>query len=90
MNMATRDNPGATPRLRFDKVALRLVQGVRGALEEAVPDGLCVLFAVTAPIREPSKTLAALIETIRARLSFGAVPGDHAEALHGNEVWCAS
>ena len=86
MTRATRDSPGTTPRLRFDKVALRLVQGVRGALEGAVPDGLCVVFAVTAPIREPSKTLAALIEIIRARLSLGAVLGDHTEALHGNEV----
>ncbi len=84
--MTTRDSPGATPRLRFDKVALRLAQGVRGALEGAVPDGLCVMFAVTAPIREPSKTLTALIEIIRARLSLGAVLGEHAEALHGNEV----
>jgi len=48
--MANRDSPGATPRLRYDKVALRLVQGVRGALEGAVPDGLCVIYAVTAPI----------------------------------------
>ena len=84
--MATSYSPGAAPRLRFDKVALRLVQGVRGALEGAVPDGLCVVFAVTAPIREPSKTLTALIETIRARLSLGAVLDEHVEALHGNEV----
>ena len=84
--MATGYSPGAAPRLRFDKVALRLVQGVRGALEGAVPDGLCVVFALTAPIREPSKTLTALIETIRARLSLGAVLGEHVEALHGNEV----
>jgi hypothetical protein len=63
--MATRDSPGTTPRLRFDKVARRLVQGVRGSLEGAVPDGLCVMFAVTAPVREPSKTLTALIVTSR-------------------------
>ena len=82
MHMATRD----IPRLRFDKVALRLVQGIRGALEGVVPDGLCVVFAVTAPIREPSKMTTALVETIRARLSLGSVPGEHAEVLHGNEV----
>ena len=86
MNIATRDRPGAIPRLRSDKVALRLVQGIRSALEGAVPDGVCVVFAVTAPIREPSKTSAALIEIIRARLSLGAVLGDHAEPLYGNEV----
>jgi hypothetical protein len=84
--MATRDSPGTTPRLRFDKVARRLVQGVRGSLEGAVPDGLCVMFAVTAPVREPSKTLTALIETVRARLRLGAGMGEHAEAIHGNEI----
>ncbi len=84
--MATRDSPGDTPRLRFDKVALRLVQGVRSALEGAVPDGRCVVFTVTAPIREPSKTMAALIEMIQLQLSVGAVLAEHAQTLHGNEV----
>ena len=74
------------PRLRFDKVALRLVQGVRDALAGAVPDDLCVLFTVTAPIREPLKTTTALVEAIRARLSHGAVVGEHQETLHGNQV----
>ena len=82
--MAMRDGRGATPRLRFDKVALRLVQGVRGELEGDVPDGLCVVFAVAAPIREPSRTITALVEVLRARLSLGAVLGEHAELLHGN------
>ncbi len=84
--MATPYSPGATPRLRFDKVALRLVQSVRAAVEAAVPNGLCVIFAVTAPIREPSKTLTGLIETIRARLSLGAGLGEHQAAIHANGV----
>ena len=79
--MATRNNPGVTPRLRFDKVALRLVQGVRGALEGAVPNGLCVVFTVTAPIWAPSKTMAALIEIIRAQLSPGTLMSKHMEVL---------
>jgi hypothetical protein len=81
-----RDGRGTVPRLRFDKVALRLVRGVCSALEGAVPEGLCVVFAVTAPIREPSKTRAALAETIRVRLSREAVLGEHAEVIHGNEI----
>jgi hypothetical protein len=83
--MMTRDDPGV-PRLRFDKVALRLVHGVRCSLEKTVPCGLCVVFTVTAPIREPSKTLTALVEIIRAQLSLGTLVGEHAQTLHGNEV----
>ncbi|MBV9537988.1 MAG: hypothetical protein JOY70_03525 [Acidisphaera sp.] len=76
----------AAPRLRSDKVAIRLLQRVRDALERDLPDGVCVLFTVTAPIREPAKTTTALIATIRARVSCGAVPGDHIATLHDNEV----
>jgi hypothetical protein len=84
--MTTHSSRSATPRLRFDKVALRLVQGVRDALKDALPDGLCVLFAVTAPIREPSKTTTALVATIRSWLSAGAGPSEHAEVLYGNQI----
>ena len=83
--MAQRGSLGAMPRLRFDKVALRLVQDIRGALEQAVPGGLCVVFTVTAPIREPSKTTAAVIEVIRAQLSLGNLLAKH-EALYGNQI----
>lgn len=74
----------ASPRVRFDKVALRLVRSVRHPLEAAVPDGTGVLFAVTAPIREPAKTMAALVETIGGLLSLG--PGEFAATLYGNDV----
>ena len=84
--MALRDSPGATLRLRSDKVAVRLVDGVRSALRETVPEGVAVVFTVTAPIREPSKTKSALIEIIRTRFSLGAMLGDYAEAVYGNQV----
>ena len=80
------DSSLVTPRLRFDKVALGLVRDIRGALEGTVPDGRCVVFTMTAPIREPSKTRAALIEIIREKLSLGAVLAEHAETLHGNDI----
>ena len=84
--MAGRACKGFRPRLRFDKVALRLVQDVRSALDEAVPEGLCAVFTVTAPIREPSKTTAAIIEVVRAQLLLGPTLAELAEALHGNKV----
>ena len=48
------------PRLRFDRVALGLVGGLQAALSEFVPDGQTVILTITAPIRLPSKTAAAL------------------------------
>ena len=53
------------PRLRFDRVALRLVGGLQAALSEFVPDGEAVILTITAPIRLPSKTAAALESKIR-------------------------
>jgi hypothetical protein len=75
-----------TPRLRFDKVAVRLVRDVRNTLGGMLPDGLCVLFTVTAPIREPSKTAMAITEMIQAILSVTPVLAGHFATLHGNEV----
>ena len=52
----------ATPRLRFDKVATRLIERLQATLGETVPDGMTVLLTITAPIRLPSKTAASLEE----------------------------
>ena len=74
------------PRLRFDKVARRLVSEVETAVRDVVPDGTTVIFTVTAPIRLASKTTAALEEHIRALL---ARPGKRAQLEHtinGNAV----
>lgn len=43
----------AKPRLRFDKVATRLIERLQATLGEAVPDGITVLLTITAPIRLP-------------------------------------
>src|SRR5881396_2477929 len=50
----------AKPRLRFDKVATRLIERLQATLGKTVPDGMTVLLTITAPIRLPSKTAAAL------------------------------
>ena len=47
-------------RLRFDKVALRLVRGLKAALASVIPEGQAVVFAISAPIRLPAKTEMAL------------------------------
>lgn len=39
------------PRLRFDKVVVRLMECLQGTLDKIVPEGTTVLLTVTAPIR---------------------------------------
>jgi hypothetical protein len=76
----------AKPRLRFDKVALRLVRDLRAVLTEAVPDGEAVALTVTAPIREPAKTAAELESRIRACLAGRPGEWELEETIHGNQT----
>jgi hypothetical protein len=56
----------AKVRLRFDKVALRLVGRLKAALASAVPEGQTVIFTISAPIRLPGKTVEALETMMRS------------------------
>jgi hypothetical protein len=76
----------AKPRLRFDKVVVRLMESLQAALGEIVPDGMTVLLTVTAPIRLPSKTAAALEDKIRTLLGRGSASRDENDTIHGNRV----
>jgi hypothetical protein len=76
----------AKPRLRFDKVATRVIERLQATLGETVPDGMTVLLTITAPIRLPSKTAAALEDKIQTLLGRGS-PGRHEkDTVHGNRV----
>ena len=72
--------------LRFDKVAIRLLDRLEAACRKTVPAGTTVLFAITAPIRLASKTAATVedkIETLARRQS----PGRDVKALvNGNRI----
>jgi hypothetical protein len=74
------------PRLRFDKVALRLISRLQGALRESMPDGTTVILTITAPIRLPSKTAAALEDNIRDRLVRRSTQVQWADTIQGNEI----
>ena len=76
----------AKPRLRFDKVATRLIERLRGTLVEIVPDGMTVLLTITAPIRLPSKTAASLEDKIQTLLGRGSPGRDEKDTIHGNRV----
>jgi hypothetical protein len=88
MKAANPETKAAGPRLRFDRVAIGLVERVRSAVAEFAPIGAIVLFAVTAPIRLPAKTAAA-IET-KIRHLFGSRRAARIEdksTMHGNGIF---
>jgi len=74
------------PRLRFDRVALRLVDDLRTALSGSVSRGQTVLVTITAPIRLPARTATAIEEKIRKLVATRAAPARLADTIHGNEV----
>lgn len=76
----------AKPRLRFDKVATRLMERLQAALDETVPDGMTLLLTITAPIRLASKTAAALEGKIQTVFGRESPSRDEKLAIHGNRV----
>lgn len=76
----------AKPRLRFDKVATRLIERLEAALGETVPDGMTVVLTITAPIRLPSKTAASLEDKIQTLLGRGLPGRGKKDTIHGNRV----
>jgi hypothetical protein len=83
---AARDAKLTKPRLRFDRVALRLVDRLRTALDTSVPHGTTVLVTVTAPIRLPSRAAAATEDRIRRLIATRAAPARRTDTIHGNEI----
>jgi len=82
----TGEGHAAKPRLRFDKVATRLIERLQATLGEIVPDGMTVLLTITAPIRLPSKTAASLEDKIQTLLGRGSPARDQKDTIHGNRV----
>jgi hypothetical protein len=74
------------PRLRFDRVALRVVEDLRAALRELVPDDQAVILTITAPIRLASKTTAALKDRIKACLACRPAEAEIKDTIHGNQI----
>lgn len=82
----TGQGDGTKPRLRFDKVATRLMEGLRATLGETLPDGMTVVLTITAPIRLASKTVAALEEKIPTLAGRRSEERDQKDTIHGNGV----
>ncbi len=69
-------------RLRFDKVALRFVGGLKATLAGVVPEGQIVVFTISAPIKLPGKTAVALENMVRSNPR----EAESREIIHDNEV----
>ncbi len=76
----------AKPRLRFDKVATRLMERLRATAGETVPDGMTVLLTITAPIRLPSKTAVSLEDRIKTLLGRRRSGQNGIDTIHGNRI----
>ncbi len=72
----------AKVRLRFDKVVVRLIDGLKAGLAEVVPDDQTFVFTLTAPIKRPAKTGAA----IEALVRDGILERDLSITVHSNRV----
>ncbi len=81
-----RGAPSTKPRLRFDKVVLRVMASLRKALHDAVSANTSVLLTLTAPIRLPGQTVAALEEKIRACLAGKVSRVRWEGTVHGNQA----
>jgi len=79
------DNP-TKPHLRFDKVATRVIEHLQATLGETAPAGMTVLLTITAPIRLPSKTAAALEDRIQTLIGCGSPSRGEEGTIHGNRV----
>ena len=72
--------------LRFDRVVVRLLDRLRCFLGAGKPEGVTVLLTLTAPIRGPGKTAAALEQEIAALLKAGGAESEWSGILYGNRA----
>ncbi|MBW8808762.1 MAG: hypothetical protein JF591_07980 [Lysobacter sp.] len=80
------EHAATAPRLRFDKVALRLISRLQAALSPRVPDGKVVILTVTAPIRLPAKTAAELERHVGECLRRGAMNVEISDTICANQT----
>jgi hypothetical protein len=72
--------------LRFDRVAVGLLGDLRAFADATIPADAALIATLSAPIRLPAKTLAALKREIAALVSRDAPRGDTVAAHGGNDV----
>lgn len=76
----------ALPRLRFDRTAQKCVQDLQAFLVSDVPEGAAVIVVISAPIRLPTRTVAAVGVRTRDILSENGIGPTFDETICGNRV----
>lgn len=74
------------PRLRFDRVARGLVARLRTSLGGLVPQGMTIVFTITAPIRLAARTARAMEERVANRLARQNLAKTSEDIICGNCV----
>ncbi|HKO79484.1 MAG TPA: hypothetical protein VJU78_03775 [Chitinophagaceae bacterium] len=72
--------------LHFDKVVVRLFEGLRVSVERVIPKGMTVIVTVTAPIKLPAKTEQEIEGIIKDFLDSGIRQQDRKVTVCQNEV----
>ncbi len=80
------DGSAAKPRLRFDKVAVRVIASLQAAARKTVPNGATVVVTITAPIRLPAKTAVAIEDKIQILLKKKSPGRGVTATICGNHV----
>lgn len=75
-----------SPRLRFDRVVVRLLGRLRVALAERLPHGTTAVVTITAPIRLASRTASALEEMIGTLPRARSARRPMRKTINGNQV----
>jgi hypothetical protein len=73
-------------RLRHDKVALRLVEGVKAGLPQEACNARIIVFTVTAPIKHPAKTIATLVHLLTDVPAKGLRTIVHGNLVHARRL----
>jgi hypothetical protein len=73
-------------RLRYDKVALRLIAGLKAGIPQELPMHHGIIFAIAAPIKHPSKTISALTEILPTVPAGGLRTTVHGNKVHARRV----
>lgn len=73
-------------RLRHDKVALRLLEGVRTGLAQQAPYARIIAFAITAPIKHPAKTIDTLVHLLAVVPETGLRTIVHGNTVHARRL----
>jgi len=78
--------PRSRPRLRFDRVVLEIAGRLHTALDPHVPSDECLMITITAPILQPGKTAAVIVERVRGLLRGGSARVRLRATVYGNRI----